>query len=64
MSKNVKEELGGFKQKKTREMREALQGVVNANIEQQQKVTSFWRSLTVLERGSLEGIAQRVGRLQ
>jgi hypothetical protein len=38
MSKNVKEELGTFKQKKTREMTEALQGMVNANIEQEQKV--------------------------
>eukprot|EP01127_Copromyxa_protea_P001072 TRINITY_DN10_c0_g2_i1.p1 TRINITY_DN10_c0_g2~~TRINITY_DN10_c0_g2_i1.p1 ORF type:complete len:391 (+),score=126.79 TRINITY_DN10_c0_g2_i1:145-1317(+) len=42
---NVQEELDSFKQRKTREMREALQGVVDANIEQQQKSVALWKEL-------------------
>eukprot|EP01127_Copromyxa_protea_P001070 TRINITY_DN10_c0_g1_i1.p1 TRINITY_DN10_c0_g1~~TRINITY_DN10_c0_g1_i1.p1 ORF type:complete len:398 (+),score=118.73 TRINITY_DN10_c0_g1_i1:1601-2794(+) len=44
-TKNVKEELGNFKERKTREMKDALQGVVNANIEQQQKSVALWKEL-------------------
>lgn len=65
MSANVKDELNSFKQTKSKEMRESLQGLVAANIDQQQKVFFLYLALlTCLECSFVERVIERARRLQ
>lgn len=58
MSANVKDELNSFKQTKSKEMRESLQGLVAANIDQQQKVFCILDLLTCVECSFVERVIE------